>query len=264
MGDTTAFNAGGTVTHNNWLNYIELDGRATDGAPAVTLDPSPVDFVSWDSGLKDDSLELSQLTANTSLRLTDAGDIGNGLGGYHTGLFLDTMTYAMEPGDELIIFDINLSTLAALGLSSYEDLWANGFSINSDSDAMILINIAGTEHVLTDFGFFVSNEQSFSNIVFNFFEATNITLGASDNSSGIGFKGNILSPYADISFYNGLLEGNLFARSRTGNGQINMMTDPDFWVDVPEPGVIWLMLLGLCGGIPLMRRRTRALTLAAA
>lgn len=220
MGDTTSFNANGSVIHNNFDPYIEGSPRENEGAGPFVLPASPVDFVAMDAGLKSDSILLSQLVSNATTQQDTLG---------HNGVLLDTTTSTAADG-ELIIFDLGLNL---------DFLWKNGFTITSDKNAEVLINVSGDTHTITDFAFFIDPILSLSNIVWNFFEATTINLGE-DGGTGIGFKGNILAPLADIFFYNGLIEGNVVANSLTGDGQINWLVDT-----VPTPSSLFVTVFGL-------------------
>ena len=220
MGDTTAFNANGSVIHNNFDPYIEGSPRENEGAGPFALPGSPVDFAAMDAGLKSDSIMLSQLIANAATQQDTLG---------HNGVLLDTATTTAADG-ELIIFDLGLNL---------DFLWKDGFTITADKNAEVLINVSGDTHTITDFAFFIDPILSLTNIVWNFFEATTINLGE-DGGTGIGFKGNILAPLADVFFYNGLIEGNVVANSLTGDGQINWLVDT-----VPGPSSLFVTLFGL-------------------
>lgn len=230
MGDTDAIIAAGTFLHNNATPY--LNGIATQNAAPFVVPDSPVDFDAMSAGLVTDSLAMSLLTPNASWQINDGTRYGTVLDAISTG----------AASDELIVFDLG---------SDPSLLWQDGFFIDADEDRNILINIGGLSQTITNFAFSYSPALSFDNVLFNFYEATEIFLGMADNSSGIGFNGNILAPLAHVSFYNSLLQGNLVAASLEGNGQINLMRKPGA---VPEPGILFLLLLGLAACLALRHR----------
>lgn len=233
LGDTTKLVAGGSVIHNNGVAYLETDGRAVNGAGPVAPLVLPLDFTAIEAALKDDSSALAALGASGSARLTTGADVGNGAGDNHGGVVLDGRGLAAGLGP--IVFDLDLGPASDIAAS----IWKNGFSVLSDG-APIVVNVPGQSHTITNFAFFLAGLTA-DDILFNFFEATSLTLGAADNSSGIGFFGHILAPLADVAFYNGVLNGNLFARSLTGNGQINLVGLPT--TAVPEPSLLIVMAL---------------------
>lgn len=164
--------------------------------------------------------------------------------------------------DDFNVFDIHASDLSALNKRITVDLPTNSLNI---------INVFGDSVNLTQTGFHVKalggekhpdNEAHGSdhtldtrhdgrytnNVLFNFVDATNLSL------SGIGFKGSILAPLADVSFYDGHIDGNFIAKSlsspiNTFTGQINDYRFGD--IDVPAPGS--LVLLIIAGAIMLRR-----------
>lgn len=241
-GDNATFGHGSNVYGSVHANgSVTVNGDGMGDTTAITegggqpIPASPIDFVAMDGALKADSTAMSNLDSNALVQQDVTG---------HWGVLLDTSTTSAADGD-VIVFDLGVDI---------DYLWQNGFSIESEDNVEIVINVAGGSHTITNFGFFVDPVISLSNIVFNFYEATEIFLGTEDNSSGIGFMGNIFAPWADVHFYNGLLEGNLIAKNLTGNGQINWMyqSDPQ---SVPAPTPILLVLFGLLGIYALRLRR---------
>jgi choice-of-anchor A domain-containing protein len=221
MGSTDEIIAAGLFTHDNPDPY--LNGIATSGAPVVSIPGSPVDFVAMTSGLQSESLEMAALSANADWQINDLS---------RTGTILNAADSTAGPG-EIIVFDLGSDPSA---------IWNNGFFIDADEDASIIINIGGASHTVTNFAFDYSPILSLENVIFNFYEASEIFLGDAFDLSGIGFLGNIFAPLATVTFFNGQLNGNLVAAGLTGDGQINRVHDRA----VPEPGTLILLLLGLC------------------
>lgn len=148
----------------------------------------------------------------------------------------------------------NATELTALGLDQNDTLIINvsGKNINFDS-----LNYIKREDL-------AALDLSASHILYNFFEAENITFNG-------GFKGNILAPNANFNFLQGDLSGQVIAKSWTGGwgAQANLWdgffvppvdipptpTTPPV-VAVPEPTSIILLLVGLLALV--MVRRLRA------
>lgn len=265
MGDTVAIitqNGGvltdiapsaGSFRHDHYTGGGDFDpylnGKALTAGPAA-LPASPIDFNFMTTGLEQDSADMASLTSNASWFVDDGSWMGRvaadgtvsvipGSAGSRTGTILDAAESSAAPG-EAVVFNLTTNPFDDTLSFAPADVWKNGFFIDADEDTSIIINISGASHTITDFLFEYSPVLSYENVIFNFFDATEIFLGMADNSSGIGFKGNIFAPLAHVFFYNGLLEGNLVAAGLTGNGQINWMRERS----VPEPGILWLLLTG--------------------
>lgn len=91
---------------------------------------------------------------------------------------------------------------------------ANGITINVPEGSTVIINVSGTDVSIRYMGITV-NGTSASNVIWNMYEATSLTM------DGIGMQGSILAPYANVTFNNGQMNGTLVARSFCGNGQLN-------------------------------------------
>ncbi|MEC8373915.1 MAG: collagen-binding domain-containing protein, partial [Pseudomonadota bacterium] len=102
-----------------------------------------------------------------------------------------------------------------------------------------------------------------NNILFNFVDADALSIHT------VGVKGSVLAPYAELSFYNGHVDGNVIASSlttpnvtlfdednnpyRAPTGQINNYRFGA--IDVSEPAS-WALLFG--AGFLMMARRKKA------
>jgi choice-of-anchor A domain-containing protein len=107
----------------------------------------------------------------------------------------------------------NLFTISGDDLST-----ANTLDINAPNSSTVVINVSGQSAKLQNMGFLLNNTAR-QNILYNFYEATQIT------ASGVGIEGSVLD------FNNGQLNGTLVAESLEGTGQMNVVY---FKGDVPE------------------------------
>ncbi len=107
------------------------------------------------------------------------------------------------------------STLNVFNLttSDLSNLW--GITIKAPAGSSVLVNVSGTGPVSLQYMGFNLVGTDASHVVFNFTQATNITL------SGIGFQGSILAPYANVEFNNGNLTGTLVANNLCGTGEFH-------------------------------------------
>lgn len=152
------------------------------------------------------------------------------------------------------------SGLNVLNLTAAQFAMVDTFRFNGPSDAQVIINISGSayQHAVwtgvnpNDF----SGGMGYSNLIFNFPEATSINLGTFS-----GFGGTLLAPGAHVTTAWGSMRGNMVAASYTGHTEFYTEFAP-FFPDlpvnpVPEPRVIGLgaALFGLFFGLRGLRRR---------
>lgn len=111
---------------------------------------------------------------------------------------------------------------------------AKASSLNFNGSGSFIVNVSGSDVSIKNFGFFLNGIDK-QNILFNFFEATQVT------ASGIGIEGSILAPKAKVEFNNGQMNGTLVAASLSGNGQFNHVGRPPVEqppASVPEPAAL--------------------------
>lgn len=184
-----------------------------------------------------------------------------------------TITFKGE--NDINVFDIDASTLSVADKSIWYDFTSTSYNI---------INVRGEVVELFNTGFFNEAYKNFSNtdyftetgqyadnapassdtperrhdgkftnnILFNFVDATDITFHS------VGIKGSVLAPYANVSFYNGQVDGNLIAKNLSSpdgefTGQVNNYRFGA--IDVSEPAS-WALLFG--AGFLMMARRKKA------
>lgn len=90
---------------------------------------------------------------------------------------------------------------------------ANNVTINAPNGSVVLVNINGT-NVSWSGGLSV-NGTAKENVLFNFYQATNLTL------QGIDVRGSILAPFAALHFPSGVVNGQVIVKSMAGSGQFN-------------------------------------------
>lgn len=140
--------------------------------------------------------------------------------------------------------------------------WWNALA-SIPSDAHILLNIMGKNVSMTG-GQQVLASLS-DRVLFNFYEAETLSV------YGISVEGSILAPMADIIRAEGVIQGQLIAKSMTGSLQQNLNPyapynpggGPPPSAATPEPGSLLLLGSGLAALLGWNRRR-RGLAAAAA
>lgn len=150
---------------------------------------------------------------------------------------------------------INLTSKGSQNIFSLDgaDL-AKATSLNfmGAADDSFIVNVRGSNISMQNFGFFLNGVKK-QNILFNFFEANNLT------ASGLGIEGSILAPKANVTFNNGQMNGTLVAANLQGNGQFNHVSRPPAEKppqSVPEPAS--LAGLGLAAtALVTARRKTK-------
>lgn len=194
---------------NNSNRFTVRDGTTTTSVN--------FDFASLGAQLKDTSASLSQY-ANTAATVNNYGALQ--LNGSEAGL--------------------NVFSITAAQLSS-----AHGLSISVAPGSQVLVNVSGSAATWQNMGINL-NGLSSANVLFNFYEATDLTM------SGIGINGSILAPNTNVKFDNGQLNGILIAGNFQGTGELHntgyagdLLTPTNPVVPgVPEPATWAMLLLG--------------------
>ena len=208
QGDVTVngnitYPAGGTVT-----------GSTTQNAGAA----SPVDFDTEFNYLKGLSSSLSTMPVNGSDQFL-----------WGSNLFLNG-------SDNVNFYNVSGSDLGNASVLRY----FNGTDPIDDNQISI-VNISGEVDSFSFMGIlngYTSNPPNAHNILYNFYEATSLTI------QGVGVKGSILAPHADVNFNSAHIDGTLIANSLTGTGEFHKYEfDHDVPV-VPEPISSTLFIVG--------------------
>ncbi len=104
----------------------------------------------------------------------------------------------------LNVFAVNGSDLSS----------ANSVTINVPNGSVVLVNINGANVSWT--GGLVVNGTAINNVLYNFYQATSLTI------SGIDVRGSILAPFANLNFPAGVVTGQVIVKNMSGSGQFNL------------------------------------------
>jgi len=205
---------GGNVVANGTVTTV-AGGTVAGTVQAGSSLAGPVDFTAAEIYLKGVSYDLSHGTMNGTTTVSP----------WHA--------ITLSGSDA-----VNLFSLSGTDLGD-----ASSLTFDFASDEIGIVNVSGTSCDFSGFGFFGGGTAE--NILFNFYEATSLTIGS------IGVRGSILAPYAHITFNSGVVNGSVIADSIVGGGQFNQnLFDheiPNGSQPVPEPATMLLFGSGLAG-----------------
>ena len=205
-------------THGAIINFN--GGGGYIGAPGVTI----ADFeTAFDSA----SAKLSTLTATSTLPAPGNNEVIN----------------ATPGASGIAVFDITAADLAAIP----------SYNIALNGASTVIFNVSGDT---IDFnGNDESGTTGADNIIWNFYQATKVTLGTE-------LAGTVLAVQATVNNSNAI-DGTLVAASWGGDGELhNYGFAGPLPAGVPEPSTWAMMLLGF-GGMGAMLRRARVRRAAA-
>ena len=223
-----------TNPFNETVGFYSDDPNTLNGS---FISGNPIDFSAAERHLKEQS--------NTISGLANRG------------------TKAMNPTGELHLTGSQGTNV--FNLSNTEIADVSAFYVDAPVDSNVIINISGGDVEMSNFGFFrngnripdnddkVRHDGSFTDgVLFNIFEATTVDIFS------IAIKGSILAPSAEISFYDGHIDGQLIGASFNGDvpgeccsGQINNYA----FSPVPIPPAIVIFMSGLLGFLGMNRLR---------
>lgn len=263
-GSVTITSAGlddGEVTYGNELTVTSGNsGRAATKDPSNRVNVENIDFQAIADEVTTQSNAFANMAVNGTTTLK-CGAVGCTDSSTET---IDTIVFSGN--DDVNVYSINTDWFSADGKGIVFDFSTTSYNI---------INVYGKEVELFNTGFFntaFTTENEYfrengqyrdndnnidqrhdglytNNILFNFVDADSLSLHS------VGVKGSVLAPYAELSFYNGHVDGNVIASSLVTpevtlyddqglpylapTGQIN---DYQFGaIDVSEPASIALL-----------------------
>ena len=198
----------GDVTVNGNITY-PAGGTVTGSTAKNAGAASPVDFDAEFDYLKWLSGSFQSTTANGT-----------------TNVLYYAQTQITFTGSDAV----NYFSLAGADLNNASNI---NFNVGNN---IAIINVSGTADDFTTLGF-AGTSGIQSNILWNFYEASNVTLNTS-------VKGSILAPNAHVDFNSAHVDGTIIADSLTGTGQFHQYKfDHDIPV-VPEPVSSTLFIIG--------------------
>lgn len=210
----------GSVTYGNNL-IVESGNSGTSPAVKDAANTVQVDNLDF-TAIKDEVLTQSRDFASMDVNGVTTLNCGAANCLDDASTKIDTITFTGN--DDINIFSIDSSWFSAAD---------KGIVYDFSTTSINIINVLGQSVELFNTGFFNSafkQENSYfrengqyrdndnnndlrhdglytNNILFNFVDATDVTLHS------VGVKGSVLAPYAQLSFYNGHIDGNVIADS---------------------------------------------------
>ena len=241
--------SGSTVNANGQSVVIAGNNNGQVNASSVTSDASEYDFDLIKSEFVNFSGYLSELAVNSIL--TTSTNEQPGPASFEVGSDIDT---------DVAVFSITAEDFFNNNLIQQYDV-----DLNGQSPSAIVINVSG--EVINDNNFNgngvgnIVTDAFRENIIWNFFEATDIDLLKQLN-------GSLLAPFADLSNATPI-EGSVVVNNFDQDGEVHdalfagtiiydVSTDPqDPVVDVPAPSSMIIFASALLG-LGLWRRKTAA------
>jgi choice-of-anchor A domain-containing protein len=177
--------------------------------------------------------------------------------------FTDVADYLTDQADFMATLPFNGNTTIAFGGinmtgtdSSFNNFYISaadlaagtGLTINAPAGSTAVVNVDGSPAFFDNMGINLNgvNEQ---HVLYNFYNATSLTI------SGIGVRGSLLAPRADVNF-SGNIDGTLIAKNLTGQGESHLfLFQGELPPRVPEPATIALLGLALTGAAACHRKR---------
>ena len=184
--------AGGSITHfdgtvyNGNVAYGDTyNAQGVSILNGIASQATPIDFQAANTELNNMSLKLEQLPANGIVE-----DF------YGTLIFRGT--------DEVLnVFNISSELLER----------AHTLDLNIPVESTVVINVSGLSTVVQYKGISGNLNSQKQKVLFNFPNQIQLTM------QGIGFKGSILAPKANLTFNNAHIDGTIVASSLEGNGE---------------------------------------------
>lgn len=200
VGDALPPNSGDVLVVGKGLQFVS--GRVYNGnAVYGTSTNLPTGPVTLDGGLRKDS-PIDFASAKIYLENLSTAISGYPVNGTTTFQWSGLTLTGSDP--YLNVFKVSGANLSA----------ATSVTINAPNGSVVLVNIDGAYVSWT--GGHVVNGTSIGNVLYNFYESTNLTIRAID------VRGSILAPFAPLYFPSGLITGQVICKSIFGAGQFNL------------------------------------------
>ena len=270
----------GSITYGTTLTVDNAGytGSAVQSS-SNTVNVDNLDFNSIATEVTAQSQDFASMSVNgtTTLTCTDASD-PNALVSCNDSN-IDTLdTIVFSGSDDVNIYSISSDWFSAADKDIVYDFSTTSYNIiNVYGDTVELFNtgffntaFTQENEYFTENGQYRDNDNNIgqrhdglytNNILFNFVDAEDLTLHS------VGVKGSVLAPYAELSFYNGHVDGNVIANSlvtplvelvndqgETYNAPTGQINNYQFGaINVSEPASIALLFGAGC--FMLARRR---------
>lgn len=208
----------GGSTNNRIINY--------NGGGSLVANTTDYSSIFAELNLASDI--LSKTASNSSVQLPS---------GQPTGF---TFNSSAEP-DSVAYFSFQGADLFGNNSIQSINFNANGASAIVFNVGGIRIDWSAASNFVGNFG----NNQWRSNIVWNFYEATEVNFGSHN------MMGQVLAPHATVSSSNNI-DGSVYAKHLNSNGEVHFPGYGGNVPIIPEPSSA---MLGLLGGMFLLRRR---------
>ncbi|MCZ8530873.1 choice-of-anchor A family protein [Alteromonas sp. PRIM-21] len=270
----------GSITYGTTLTVDNAGytGSAVQSS-SNTVNVDNLDFNSIANEVTAQSQDFASMSVNgtTTLTCTDASD-PNALVSCNDSN-IDTLdTIVFSGSDDVNIYSISSDWFSAADKDIVYDFSTTSYNIiNVYGDTVELFNtgffntaFTQENEYFTENGQYRDNDNNIgqrhdglytNNILFNFVDAEDLTLHS------VGVKGSVLAPYAELSFYNGHVDGNVIANSlvtplvelvndqgQTYNAPTGQINNYQFGaINVSEPASIALLFGAGC--FMLVRRR---------
>jgi choice-of-anchor A domain-containing protein len=230
-------NGNATLTGGGMIDgQINVVGTFTAPAymhnsPNPTVTPLPFSFTDVQTYLNAESAFLATLPANGT-----------------TSIVFDQLQLTGVGAPGLYVFNVHGADLANAA--------GHGFSLTVPSGSTAIVNIDGTNDLLTGFTMQLNGTDN-QHVLYNFFQATSLNIGLT-NVSGISVEGTVLAPYANIHFNAGQINGTLIGYNLDGPGESHLHLFQGDIPSVPEPSSVVLLTVGGLALASVAYRRRRA------
>ncbi|WP_394221623.1 collagen-binding domain-containing protein [Alteromonas gracilis] len=274
----------GAVTLNDANNYSAINGSKSAAINQGSVKKAVVDNIDFDAIATEvtaQSQEFASMAANgvTTLSCTDASDPNKAVACTDPNdTTLHTITFSGS--DDINVYNIDSGWFSAADKGIVYDFSTTSYNIiNVYGESVELFNTGFFNTAFTqenkyfrENGQYKDNDNNVNrrhdgrftnNILFNFVDADFLTLHS------VGVKGSVLAPYAELSFYNGHVDGNVIAnrlvtplvelvndKGETYNAPTGQINNYQFGaIDVSEPASL-AILFG--AGCLMLARRSKS------